>query len=259
MANATARVGKRTIRNNDEFIDRSAETLSAETIFYVNAFVGTDATGYYCKGDDSQAWTFSGVVRGREGNPKLPAGTAGDGTIELGVHQPLYLEVGIAAVAVTDIGKKVYALFDQTVTLDSSATTYANLVGVIAWVESGVTTACWVKPNYDGVAGNGASTAAKFLAATGAQTLSKMDLNKTIFVPSTAAYALTLPPVADTQAGDFLRFVKTTSNAAAITLTGNAAETIDGSNTLNTVDAQYDTATLVSTGLAWIVVSRDIT
>ena len=37
--------------------------------------------------------------------------------------------------------------------------------------------------------------------------------------------------VADTQAGDRLTFVKTTSDAAAATLDGNASETIDGATT----------------------------
>ncbi len=257
MPNATARVAKRTIRTIDEFIKRSTETLASETRFYTNAMIGVDGTGYYCKADDAQAWTFAGVVRGREGDPVLPAGTAGDPLLELDIQQPRFFELGLASGAVTDIGKKVYALFDQTGTLDSSATTYGNLIGTVAWVEPSITTAAWIKPAYNGVCDN--IGAAKFLAATGAQTLSKMDINKTIFVPSTAAYALTLMPVADTQAGDRLTFLKTTSNAAAITLTGNAAETIDGSNTLNTVDAQYDTVILVSTGLAWIVLARDIT
>jgi hypothetical protein len=61
-----------------------------------------------------------------------------------------------------------------------------------------------------------------------------------------------------TQPGDWLEFVKTTADAAAVTLTGNAAETIDGANTLATIGAAYDTAKIVSTGAAWVVVYRDI-
>ena len=56
-----------------------------------------------------------------------------------------------------------------------------------------------------------------------------------------------------------MTFLKTTSNAVAATLDGNAAETIDGATTLATIDAQFDTAILVSDGTQWIVVARDIT
>lgn len=257
MANATAIVKKGVLSCTDEFRQRSTETLASETTFYTHALVGVDTTGYYCKGDDAQSWILAGVVRGKEGNPVLPAGTAGDGTIQLDVHRPTHLELAIASVAVTDIGKKVYAIDDQTGTLDASTRTYANLVGEVEdVVASGI---ALVKLCYDGLAGHQRLQAAKFMAATGAQSLTKLDLNKTIFLPNTAAYALTLPAVADTQAGDRLTFVKTTSAAFAVTLTGNGAETIDGSNTLATIDAQYDTAILVSTGSAWIVVARDIT
>lgn len=256
MANATARVGKATVRRQDEFIERSVETLAAETRFYANAMIGVDVTGYYCKGDDAQAWAFAGVVRGEQGNPVLPAGTAGDGTLELDVHQPFRFELAVASVAVTDIGKPVYASYDQTGTLDPSALTYANLVGfVVDVVASGI---ALVEPCYDGVAANARLMAARFLGATGAQTVYKTDLGKTIFLPNTAAYTVTLPAVADCPAGSRLTFVKTTSDAFAATLDGNAAETIDGATTLATLDAQYDTAILVSTGSAWVVLARDI-
>lgn len=263
MANASARVGKRTLRTIDEFIERSTETLSAETTFYTNAMIGVDESGYFCKADDTQSWTFAGLVRGQEGNPVLPAGTAGDGTLELDIQCPRFFELAIASIAVTDIGKKVYAVDDQTGTLDASTRTYANLVGTVAWVEnlSGVAVSgiAWIKPAYGGVVDNGAHAAAKWMAATGNQTLSKMDLNKTVFLPNTAAHELALPAIADTQAGDYFRFLKTTSDAAAVTLTTPGAETIDGGNTLATIDAQYDCATLVSTGAHWIVLARDIT
>lgn len=263
MANATARVGKRVVKVTDEFMERSVETLSAETRFYTHAMIGVDSTGYYCKGDDTQSWTFAGLVRGKEGDPLLPAGTAGDGTLELDIEQPKFFELAISGVTVADIGKKVYAVDDQTGTLDASTRTYANLVGTVYWVENlrgvAVSGVAWIKPAYNGVADNGAHNAAKWLSATGNQTLTKMDLNKTIFCPNTAAHEVALPAVADTQAGDRLTFVKTTSDAAAVTLNPSGAETIDGAATLATIDAQFDTAILVSTGAAWVVLARDIT
>ncbi len=257
MANATDRVAKGVVTVTDTGRQRSAETLSAATRFYHHAFIGTDSTGYYCKGDDTQAWLFAGVVKGDQGNPLLPAGTAGDGTINLDILRPHSVETILTSVAVTDVGKPVYATFDNQVTLDPGATTYANLVGFVA--EKVAANIALVELAYDGTAANRRLQAAKVLAATGAQTLSKYDVGKVIIVPSTGAYALTLPPVADCPAGSVLTFVKTTSNAVILTVTGNAAENIDGSNTYSAIDAQYDCATLVSVGTAWVIVNRDIT
>lgn len=254
MANATAIVAKG--GSDRRYFRRSTETLGAETTFYKHAFIGLDSTGYYCKGDDTQSWVFAGVVRGEGGNPKLPAATAGDDSLLLDIWCPEYLEVAITSVAVTDIGKKVYASDDQTGVLANTALTYANFIGhVVDVVASNI---ALVKLSYTGIGGHGAYGVSKWMAATGAQSLTKHDLNKTIMLPNTAALALTLPAIATTQAGDRFTFVKTTSDAAAITLTGNSSDNIDGSNTLATIDAQYDCATLVSTGSAWIVVARDI-
>ncbi|QEG28975.1 hypothetical protein GobsT_37640 [Gemmata obscuriglobus] len=256
MANATDRVKKRVVRIQDRFIRRSSETLGAATRYYQHALVGTDVTGYLCKGDDSQSWVFAGVVRGNEGNPLLPAGTAGTPELDLDIEMPYRLEVSIAGVAVTDLGKKVYALDDQTGTLSAAATTFGNFIGhVVEIVAPGI---ALVELCYDGVAAHARYGVTRVLAATGAQSLTRCDLNKVIIVPNTAAYTITLPAVADTQAGDRLTFVKTTADAAAATLDGNAAETIDNGATLATIDARYDCAELVSTGTEWVVLNRDI-
>lgn len=255
MANATARVAKGAVRWTDEFPRIGLETLSAETTFYVGAMMGYDVTGYLCKFDDTQSAVFAGLVRGNGGNPVMAAATAGDTGHNLDIHTPKLFELAIAGVAVTDIGKKVYASYDQTGVLTNGGT-YGNFVGHVVGVSySGV---AWVAPCYDGIAGNARYGVSRTLAATGAQSLTKLDLNKTILVPNTAAFSITLPAVADTQAGDRLTFVKTTSDAQAATLDGADSETIDGSTTLATIDAQYDCVSLVSTGSAWIVLARDI-
>ncbi|HEY1192376.1 MAG TPA: hypothetical protein VGE74_32435 [Gemmata sp.] len=256
MANATDRVKKRVVRRADEFIRRSSETLAAATRYYQHALLGTDLSGYLCKGDDAQAWVFAGIVRGDQGNPLLPAGTAGAPELDLDVQMPYRFELAIAGVAVTDIGKKVYAVDDQTGTLSNAALTFANFVGhVVEVVAPGI---ALVEPCYDGTAAHERYGVSRWLAATGAQALTKYDLGKTVFVPNTAALTVTLPAVADTQAGDRVRVVKTTADAQAVTLDGNAAETIDNGATLATIDARYDTVELVSTGTEWVVLNRDI-
>lgn len=256
MANATDIVKKGVVRRTDEFYEKSVETLSAETRFWPNAMIGIDETGYFCKGDDTQAWIFAGVVTQDLGAPLLPASTAGDGTANLRIQQPQRFELAITSIAVTDIGKPVYATFDQTGTLDPSATTYANLIGHV--VDKVTTDIALVEPAYDGVAGNRRLGAVKVLAATGNQTLSKYDIGKTIIVPNTAALSITLPAVANAATGGRLQFVKTVDTNAA-TLDGADSEEIDAATTLATIDAIYDTAELVNTGTRWVVLNRDIT
>lgn len=257
MANATDIVKKGVVRRTDEFIKRSAKTLSSPTRFYTHAMIGLGTDGYLAKFDDTASMLFAGIVRGNEGNPLLPVGTAGDDALGLDIQMPYRFELAIASVAVTDIGKTVYAVDDQTGTLDPATRTYANVVGVVAdVVASGI---ALVEPAYDGVAGNKRLMAARRMAATGGQTISRWDMGKTILVANTAALALTLPAIATIPPGQSITFVKDhASDTNAITLTGNGSENIDGSNTLGTLDAPWDVATLVSNGTRWVVTSRDI-
>jgi hypothetical protein len=73
-----------------------------------------------------------------------------------------------------------------------------------------------------------------------------------IFLANVGAFTVTLPPVAGT-AGIEFEFVKTTTNANAVTIDGFGSETINGSANLATIDAQFDAATVVSNGTAWYI------
>ena len=256
MANATAEVAKKVVYRSEEFRKRSSVTLSAELRYYSHAMVGLTSAGYLAKFDDTQAMIFVGVVRGDQGNPLLPAGTADDGTIDLDYQMPLAFQVALTSVAVTDIDKPCYATFDQTATLNPAATTYGNLIGKV--VDKVAANIALVEPAYDGVGGNLRLGAVKWFAATGAQTVSKWDIGKTCFCANTAALTLTLPAVASAQIGGYLQFVKTSSDAEIITLDGNSSEEIDGATTLGTIDAIYDCARLVNNGTRWVIVNRDI-
>lgn len=256
MSNATAAVKKGVVRRTDEFNEESSATLAAETRFYQQAMLGRTTAGYLAKFDDSQSMVFVGVVRGDQGNPLLPAGTAGDGTIQLPYQQPQRFELAVASVTVADIGKPIYASDDQLGVISPNSLTYANLVGQIVGVVNSTT--ALVEPAYDGVAGNKRLGAVRVLTATGTQTLYKWDIGKTIKIVGTAAQSVMLPAVADAALGGELDFVKTTSNAVAATLDADGSENIDGSTTLATIDAQYDTARLWNSGTEWVVKNRDI-
>lgn len=256
MANATAIVAKGAMRRTDEFMQRSVITLSAETTYYKGAMIGVTTAGYYSKFDDAASMLFAGIVRGDCGNPVLPAGTAGTDPLLLDIQRPQCIELAISGVAVTDIGKPVYAVDDQTGIISPAARTYANLVGhIVDVIASGI---ALVECAYDGIAAHYRLQAARWMAATGAQTITAFDVGKTIFVPNTAALTLTLPAVADVPHGGRLRFVKTTTDAEIVTLDGNSSEEIDAATTLTTIDAAYDCAELVNNGTRWVITNRDI-
>lgn len=141
MANATARVAKAYRDYRSDNLRHSYATVSSATQLYVNAHVGLNSSGYLQKFDDTAALRYFGMILdtnqapGSQG-PKLPnnggtSGTQGDGTLDFDCKQPKRFELAISGVAITDIGRLVYALDDQTGTLDPSATTYANVYGVV--------------------------------------------------------------------------------------------------------------------------------
>lgn len=74
---------------------------------------------------------------------------------------------------------------------------------------------------------------------------------------TTGAFSLILPAAA-TSAGLWYTIVKTDANANAVTLDANGAELINGSATYASIDAQYDTATIVCNGTAWYIVAKII-
>lgn len=74
---------------------------------------------------------------------------------------------------------------------------------------------------------------------------------------NTIARTITLPAAA-TSAGAWYTVKKTSADAAAITVDGNAAETIDGAETYTAIDAQYDVATFVCDGSGWHIVNKSI-
>ena len=131
MADATAPVPVAYRRYTDDKGRHSFGTAVAAVNLYNCAMLGLNA-GYVAKFDDTASMKFLGIVLEKEGNPiVVPISTAGDGTGDVDFVQPTAFELAISGVAITDIGRRVYALDDQTGTLDPSATTYANLIGVV--------------------------------------------------------------------------------------------------------------------------------
>lgn len=259
MANATTSVKQGLVRWSDvQRRKASSATLGSATRFYQSALLGWTTGGYLAKFDDTQSMILAGVVYPDNGNPSLPAGTAGDGTIDLDYEQPRCIEMTIASIAVTDIGKTVYASDDQTGVLTSASLTYANVVGQV--VGKVATNIALVELAYDGIGANTRLNAFRRLAATGAQSLTIFDCGKTIACANSAALALTIPLVADIGFGRGFTIVKDhASDTNAITVTCSGSDSIDGSATLATLDAAWDVVTITATNTnRYVAVSRDI-
>jgi hypothetical protein len=161
--------------------------------------------------------------------------------------------VTITGVAQDDVAHKraVYASDDNAFTFTASGNTK---VGVVIGVEA-TNTAIVLFTTADEIPGD--LSGVKTLAATGNQTLTTGDLGKLILMPNTAALTVTLPAAADC-AGGKLTFKKTSADAQAVTIDGNASETIDGSANFAACDAANDTVTIVCDGSAWYVVAKII-
>jgi len=108
----------------------------------------------------------------------------------------------------------------------------------------------------DPVAGSVGATGAVD-AKTAAYTITTGDATKTIAVDATSgALTITLPAAASATNGFEVTVKKTDSSANAVTIDGNAAETIDGATTL-ALSNQNDSATLRCDGSNWFVVATD--
>jgi hypothetical protein len=247
MANATDIVKKGSVRRTDEFIKRSLDTLASETRFYTNAHLGTKpGTGYLAKFDDTQVLHYAGQVRGDEGNPLFDAGTGGATALEIDEQQPFRFELAVGSVAVTDVGRLVYALDDQTGTLDASATVYGNVYGVVVErVASGI---ALVEPlTYAAPKGGHLQVA----AADGAIAIKH---GATVVITKGSAAALTIADPATADNGCRMTIISTTAFAHTVTRTTTGFNNAGASGDVATFGAAAGNGmTIVAYGAKWYV------
>ncbi len=254
MANATSRVAKAHRSVKDENTQHSWGTLSAALQLYANAMVGLNA-GYLAKFDDTASMRFYGIILEDRGNPKLPndgavSATQGALNLALDVKQPAAFELAISGVAITDIGRRVYALDDQTGTLDPSATTYANLIGTVkdlVFAADGGTTIsgiALVKSIYDVPVGNQLQVP----IVAGAIQLK----SSTVLIKGSGVIALTLAlPTTGVHDGMTIRIQSTTASAHTVT---TPAVGFNATNTLATFGgAKGDGFEVTAAGVTWLV------
>ena len=175
------------------------------------------------------------------------------GGITVRLHQAVDIVHALTGVTNADIGKDVYASADDTLTLTPADN---SRVGRVVAVEG--TNLARVRFRPVTLAGGTQANLTVVNLADASATLTLDHVNKTLLIANTAARTLTLPPAATVRAGGWLRVVKTSAAAFAVTLDGNGAETVDGAATYAGIDALYDCALLLCTGGEWVVLSRDV-
>ena len=231
---------------SQELIDLGVD---ANVKIYKGALVGRNrSTGYaraLVAGDE-----FLGVAY-KQADNTITGHTAGG--INVRLHQAVDIVHALASVAQADVGKEVYASDDETLTL---APTGNSRIGRIVVVDASnvARVRCQPVTMLDGILDNRQIV----VLADANATLTLDHINRVLLIGNTAARTLTLPPLANVRAGAWLRVVKTSADAFAVTLDGNALESIDGSSTFAALDAAYDTVHLVATAGEWIILDRDI-
>lgn len=95
----------------------------------------------------------------------------------------------------------------------------------------------------------------KILEIAAATTLTAADLGATVYGDTQAgAFSVTLPTAASCKGGRFT-FIRAGTGVNALTLDGDASETVDNATTVATMDAARDTLTIESNGSAWFIVA----
>lgn len=115
---------------------QAAFPVKAGSTIYGGALVAVDATGYLVRGSDTAGLVFQGIAMDRYDNA---LGQSGD-LVAIVQRRGLVL-CKIAAAVQADVGKNVFLLDDQTVSLTAGAT-HKIICGVIAAIADGTTV--WV-------------------------------------------------------------------------------------------------------------------
>lgn len=233
------------------FVTRELIELPVDdnVVIYKGALVGRNrATGLargLVAGDD-----FLGVAYRKADNTQ-PGHTAGGISVRL--HQAIDMVHTLSGVATGDIGKDVFALDDQTLTLNPLN---ASRVGRVVAIE-GTNLArvrCQPVTEIDGVLDN-----RPFVQLPDANVTLTLDhMNRVLTMSNTTARTVTLPSVASVRAGAWFRLIKTSAAAFQIVVIPQGGQTIDGGPSYTAIDANYDAVHVVCTGSEWVIFSRDI-
>jgi len=258
MANPTQKVATHWSDYDDGSVFYWPLDPDTSTTYQTGELIGRNATGYATHFDDAAPLAFLGVLDGiHQKVDTADTGLTNLARIKRAYRLTVPLATGTAGRADATngaIGKLVYVQYSGACLIDSSALTYANVLGRIvdiadAATQPGALTST-VAVQIETVAEK-RTGGVRTLAATGNQTINHSDVGKLVIVPNTANLTLSLPGVANLPLGGEITFFKSSSDANPITLDPLASETINGGTTVATMDAQYDTITIINLGAGW--------
>ncbi len=192
MANATSKAQSSTVAWSDDKVKRDLAATAAT--YYPGTMIAVNASGYAVKCDDTAGLRFDGLMADSFRITVESTDSAGDKKVT--VEKPWLFTMTIASAAITDVGRKVYALYDNEVAY--SGTSNSILVGVVeAYVNA---TTVLVRPYWTSTSGVNAfdGETLTFTGATGAN-----DIN----IPDNLADAMSVRQGAN----DYLTFVTTNS------------------------------------------------
>ena len=231
--------------NESPTVRAPAATPAANLTFYSGQAVGRDSSGNIVQMDDTAAAEFVGILnnlpRQTVGTDATVATNGVSGDFQFIIERPLAFKAKIAAAAGGDEGRKVFWKYNNEVSYNSG--TFGNFAGEVVQVLEA--TRVIVQCPWACFYNRGANTGSRTLAATGAQTLTKFDINKIIvFRGSPSDQAVTLPAIATVSPGDTLTFVNAVGTQKAV-FTPSGSDLINGANsTVNGSTAQWAVNTL---------------
>lgn len=169
MANATSKAQCTTTEFSGTTTKRGA--VSTAQTYYPGTMLAVNSTGYVTKCDDTSGLTFIGLLN--DSRPITVDSGGSNGDQLLNVQQPMLLQMKIAAAVVTDVGRKVYALYDNEVAY--SGVSNSILVGVVhRYVDA---TTVEIRPYWVSTAGVSSfdSATLTFTGSTGGNTIAIPD------------------------------------------------------------------------------------
>lgn len=244
MANATTGVGGtggQTVAWGDEKIERPL-AATAQT-YYPKTMVALDSSDNATKCDDTAGLRFDGLNAETVNTTVFSGEAAGDRVLK--VTRPFRFPMKIAAAAAGDVGKRLYAVFDNEVGYTST-----NLM-FVGWVDKVLSaTEVLVKPAYSGTEAGAVGVA----SASGAIT----QKDGVLFITKAGVAAMTIAdPTAGADDGKRLAIVSTTANAHTVTYatTGFNAGTT-GTDVGTFGGAKGDNLVIRAYGGVWYVESK---
>lgn len=222
MANATTRVQVSTTPWTDDKIKR--RPVSTAQVYYPGAMIAVDGSGLGTKCDDTAGLTFDGINALTVRLQVFSDDDTTDPARQIMVERPFRFQMYIASASLSDIGKAVYAKYDNEVAFSTS-----NSI-LVGWVDDVISsTFISIRPAYAGVRGN-----AEFDGAT--LTFTGSTGGNTLVIPDNLADALSVVEGSN----KYLTFVTTNSGEAINVLKTLAFAGTTGNNVVGLTDNLAD-------------------